>query len=61
MKVLKIIVWAAIVVSFVRGLFVFDMGPSAKDVYPTASGVCLAGAVVAAALMYMAEKRKENS
>lgn len=61
MKILRAIIWIAVAVAFVRGLFVFDMGPSATDVYPTASGVCLAGAVLAAALMYMAEKKEENS
>ena len=58
MKILKGAVWVAIAIAFARGLFVLDMGPSAKNVYPTASGICLAGAVVAAALMYLAERMK---
>ena len=61
MNYLSSIIWIAIALVFARGLFVFDMGPSAKDVYSTASAVCLAGAVVAAALMYLAEKKSEKS
>jgi hypothetical protein len=57
MKIVRIIIWAAIAVAFIRGLFVWDMGGSAKDSYPTASAICLAGALVAAALMYKAEKK----
>ena len=61
MKALRIVVWIAIVIAFVRGLFVFDMGPSAEGSYPTASGICLAGAVVAAALMVVAATKKRDS
>jgi hypothetical protein len=63
MKIIRVIVWAVIAVAFGRGLFVLDMGPSAKDIYPTASGICLAGAVVASAIMYLADyrNRKESS
>ena len=60
MTTLKTVVWTAIVVCFVRGLFVFDMGPSADHTYPTASGICLAGAVLAAAVMCLAETRRKS-
>ena len=61
MNTLRIAVWIGIAVTFLRGLFVFDMGGSAKSSYPTASGICLAGAVVAAAIMYLAEKKRSDS
>ncbi len=61
MKALSTIVWIAIAISFLRGLFVFDMGGSARDTYPTASGICLAGAVIAAAIMYLAERKRSDS
>lgn len=60
MTVLRIVVWIAIAISFVRGLFAFDMGPSAEGTYPTAGGICLAGAVVAAAIVYAAEMRRRK-
>ncbi|MEX0701111.1 MAG: hypothetical protein WD069_03360 [Planctomycetales bacterium] len=51
MKDPRVIVWFGIVVCFLRGLFVFNMGPSAAMTYPTASGLCLAGSVIAAAII----------
>jgi len=58
MERLKTVVWLAIGTCFLRGVFVFDMGGSAKGTYPIASGLCMAGAVIAAAIMYLAEKRE---
>ena len=60
MTTLKTVVWIAIAVCFVRGLFVFDMGYSAASTYPMVSGICLAGAVLAAAVMYLAETRRKS-
>ncbi|HQC52867.1 MAG TPA: hypothetical protein PLE92_07005 [Lentisphaeria bacterium] len=46
------LVWLAIAACFIRGIFVFDMGTSAQNnSYPVASGLCLAGSVIAAAIM----------
>jgi len=56
MKQLETIIWVAIGLVFVRGLFVFDMGPSAEQTYPIASGVCFAGSVIAAAIMFQKAK-----
>lgn len=50
-KLLETIIWVAILASFLRGVFVFDQGPSAADIYPTASAICLVGAIIAAILM----------
>ena len=61
MEIVRIIVWIAIAVAFGRGLFVFDMGLFAKDAHMIAAAICLAGAVVAAALMYLAERHREES
>ena len=46
-----VMVWIGIIICFIRGLFAFDMGGSAKDTYPVAGGICLAGSVVAASVM----------
>jgi len=60
MSTLRTVVWIAIAVCFVRGLFVFDVGHSAERSAATASGICLAGAVLAAAVMYLAETRRKS-
>lgn len=56
MKQLEYIIWVAIGLVFVRGLLVFDMGLSAEQSYPVASGVCFAGSVIAAAIMFRKTK-----
>ncbi len=43
--------WIGIAIAFVRGLFVFDMGPSAADSNPVASAICLAAAVLGTAIL----------
>jgi hypothetical protein len=58
---MKTVIWIGISLCFVRGLFVFDMGGSAEKTYPTASAICLTGAVIAAALMYVAETLQRRS
>jgi len=52
MKQLEIVIWLAIGLVFVRGLFVFDMGYSAANTFPVASGLCIGGSVIAAAIMF---------
>ena len=51
MKSAVIVVWVGIAICFIRGLYALDMGGSAQHTYPTAVGLCLAGSVVAAAIM----------
>jgi hypothetical protein len=53
-QVCKTFVWLAIVATFLRGLFVFDLGVSAEHNYPTASAICLVGSILAAAIMLRA-------
>lgn len=60
MKILEIMIWVAITICFVRGLFVMDMGRSAETTYPIASGLCLAGSVIAAAIMFRRSSNNEN-
>ena len=55
------LVWTGIVICFIRGLFVFDMGGSAEGTYPTASDVCLAGSIIAAAILVHGMTRREPS
>jgi membrane-associated PAP2 superfamily phosphatase len=45
------VIWIAIAVAFIRGLFVFDQGGSAISSYPTASAICFVGAILSAVLM----------
>lgn len=56
MKPLETSLWLAIGATFVRGLFVWDMGLSAASSYPTASAICLSGSLVAAAVLVHAGK-----
>ena len=51
MKPVDLGIWVCIALVFMRGLFVFDMGPSAANSYPVASAICFAGSVIAAAIM----------
>jgi len=60
MNAIRVLIWIAILIAFARGLFVWDMGGSAQQTYPVAGAICLAGAVVAAALMYMADARRNT-
>ena len=57
----RILLWLAIVATFVRGLFVFDMGLSAEQSYPTASAICLVGAILAAVFMLRTPTTKEET
>ena len=58
MKIVRILIWIAIIGAFVRGLSVFDMRPSN---YPVASALCFVGAVFAAIRMYSMETGKSES
>ncbi|MCH2021301.1 MAG: hypothetical protein MK207_02375 [Saprospiraceae bacterium] len=48
---IDIVIWIIIIVCFIRGLFVFDMGASASETYPIAGAICFAGSIIAAILM----------
>ena len=52
MKALAPLLWIAIVATIGRGLFVFDMGGSARSSYPTASAICLVGGLLAGVIMF---------
>jgi len=59
-NVLRWVIWLAILAAFLRGLFVFDMGGSAQNSYPTASAICFVGSILGAILMlrfFESEKR----
>ena len=58
MKPIETAIWIAIGTTFLRGLFVWDMGLSAADSYPPASAICLAGSLIAGAIMIHAGKRR---
>lgn len=60
-KLLEVIIWLSILVSFIRGVFVFDQGPSASDTYPTASAICLVGAIIAAVLWLKIKATSANT
>ena len=55
MKFLGTIIWLAITVCFLRGLVIFGDHSTQNHMFPTASAICLVGAIIAAVLMY-----KEN-
>lgn len=55
-KILKIVIWIAILACFLRGLFVFDMGGSAENSYPTASAICFTASIFFAILMLKLNK-----
>ena len=59
MKIAKVLIWIAIAISFLRGLFVLDGVGSAADMYPTASAICMAGAIIGAAIMMLAERKSD--
>ena len=55
MIIFKNIIYLALIACFIRGLFVFDQGGSAKDTYPTASAICFVGSISGAIAMFCIE------
>jgi hypothetical protein len=58
----KIILNIIMVIGLLRGVFVFDMGPSAADTNTTTSAICLlAAAIAAGALLSMDVSNRHKS
>ena len=57
MPFLRGAIWCVIAMCFVRGLWVWDMGPSANDSYPIASAICFGASAVAAAIMPASDRQ----
>jgi hypothetical protein len=56
-KFLGTIIWLAITACFFRGLLIFGDQRSQNHMFPTATAICLVGAILAAVLMY---KKDQN-
>jgi hypothetical protein len=60
MRYLRVVIWIAIGVAFVRGLESFDSGPSANNLVSISAALSLGAALISAAIMYCFEGRRER-
>ena len=56
--ILRFLLWLAILVGLVRGLWVFDSGPSANTMETVGAGLCFAAAMISATLMFCFDVRR---
>ncbi len=61
MKTLRFVIWAVIVVGFLRGLWVFDSGGSANTHETVGAGLCFAGALISATIMFCFDGRRSSA
>lgn len=60
-SVFKIVLLVCIAAAFLRGLWVFDGGGSANHVGTIAAGLCFAGGLVSATLLYCFDPKKRTT
>ena len=51
-KILRVLIWLVIVIAYLRGLLVFDAGPSADHHGTVGAGLCFASALLGTVLMF---------
>ncbi len=57
-QTLRILIWIALAVSFVRGLGVMDSGPSANTHETVGAGICFATAILGSIFMFCFDLRR---
>lgn len=57
-KQIEYIIYIAILMAMLRGIYVFDFGVSAADSFPVASAICYVGAIMCGIFMFYIKTKK---